>query len=87
MKLPEITITEQVRNMRTGRTEIWGATCPGWTFIRTEEPGTPWYARPDDRPELLASFGSLIDARRAAAGNLHACLIDNARRDAERRTA
>jgi hypothetical protein len=78
-----VTVTERRTNMRTGRAETWAATAPGWQFIRTEEPGTPWYALCADLDEV-ATFGSLLDARRAAANGLRETMIDNSARRAAR---
>jgi hypothetical protein len=74
-----ITVTDKAANLRTGRTETWGAAADGWRFVRTEEPGTPWYAEATDL-HLAQAFGSLRDARTAAANGLHSELIGMARR-------
>jgi hypothetical protein len=81
--LPPITVTERQRNLRTGRLEVWQARTPGWMFVRTEEPGTPWYAQATDT-RLVATFTSLLAARRAAAYDLRKVLHFNARRAAIR---
>jgi hypothetical protein len=80
---PPVTVTARYRNLRTGKYEVWEAKTPGWVFIRTEEPGTPWYAEATDT-HLTAAFTSLIHARRAACGNLREVLWWNARRAAIR---
>jgi hypothetical protein len=81
--LPPVTITARHPNLRTGRLEVWEAKTPGWVFIRTEEPGTPWYAEATDT-HLFATFTSLLAARRAAATDLREVLHFNARNAAIR---
>jgi hypothetical protein len=81
--LPPVTVTSRYPNLRTGRLEVWEARTPGWVFIRTEEPGTPWYAEATDT-HLFGAFTSLLAARRAAATDLREVLHFNARREAIR---
>lgn len=73
-----VTYTDRFRNMSTGRMDTWGATAPGWRFVRTDERGTPWYAEATDL-HLIHPFGTLKAARYAAANGLRQQMIDLAR--------
>ncbi len=80
-----IRVTEVLRNLRSGKEETWAAesTDHVWAFQRTEEPGTPWWAV-HRSTGLEATFGTLSDARRSAAGDLLGVLCWNQRAELRR---
>lgn len=80
-----VTVTDRAPNLRNGRMETWAARSDDgqWDFERTEEPGTPWWAR--HRTLLLAeAFGSLRAGRTAAANDLAEVMIFNRRNSLRR---
>lgn len=56
-------------NRRTRKPEIWEATSADgrWTYIRTEEHGTPWFVQDNTTGRTVTPATSLIRARRFTA--------------------
>ena len=57
-------------NVRTRKPEVWAATsaCGRWSYIRTEEVGTPWFIQDNhDLEAELVLASSLLRARRYTA--------------------